>query len=881
MTEPVTPMMKQYRRVKDEHGDKVLFFRLGDFYETFYEDAQLVSRELDIVLTGRDAGNGQRAPMAGIPYHSAEGYIARLLEKGYKVALCDQVEDPKAAKGLVKREVTRVITPGTVTEAGLLDERRHNFLAAVGRTGGGSEPAYGLAVVDSSTGDFSVTEVSGPSAEQDLLDEMGRVAPAECLLPAALAGSSRVAAEVRGRLGLSVTARPDSEFDPATAAEALRRHFRVATLDGYGCGGLPAAVGAAGAALAYLRETQRSDLSHLTHLSTYHRSQFMVLDATTRRNLELTRSLRHGNRRGTLLELLDLTVTAMGARLIRDWLERPLRDVTAIRERHDAVEALLNQPFLRSDVREHLKGVRDLERPAARVAYGTANARDLLALRWSLEALPRLIGALRGAESLSPGLARLAAALDPLPDVAELIARAVDDDAPTALRDGGLIRRAYDRRVDELRNAGRDGKSWIAALEAGERERTGIRSLKVGFNKVFGYYIEVTRPNLTSVPPDYERRQTLVNAERFVTPALKEKEALVLGAEERLAALEYDLFQEVRARVAERVPAVLADARALAELDGLSALAEAAARYGYVKPVMREPGRIEVVAGRHPVVEQSLTETAFVPNDTLLDREASRLQIITGPNMAGKSTYMRQVALIVLMAQAGSFVPADRAEVGVVDRIFTRVGATDDLAMGQSTFLVEMVETANILHHATPDSLVILDEIGRGTSTFDGLSIAWAVAEFVADPARVGSLALFATHYHELTELEGLVPGVTSLSVAVAEKGDEVVFLRRIVPGGTDRSYGLQVARLAGLPREVVERGQAILSSIEADEEVRRSRREVAAARRPRYITQLALFETRDDPLLEEIRQLRLMEMSPLEALNKLHELQEKARKGR
>ncbi|MHB8756930.1 MAG: DNA mismatch repair protein MutS, partial [Bacillota bacterium] len=777
MTEPVTPMMRQYRQVKDEHPDKVLFFRLGDFYETFYEDAELASRELDLVLTGRDAGEGQRAPMAGIPYHAAEGYIARLLEKGYKVALCDQVEDPKTAKGLVRREVTRVITPGTVTEAGLLDERRNNFLVAVAR-GGGPSPAYGLAVIDASTGQFAVTQVDGPSAEQELLDEIGRVAPAECLLPMALATSSRVATEVRGRLGTPLTSRPDTDFDPTTAAADLRRHFRVATLEGYGCGHLPAAIGAAGAALVYLRETQRSELSHLTRLVTYQRSEFMVLDATTRRNLELTRGLRHGNRRGTLLELLDLTVTAMGARLIRDWLERPLRRVESITERHAAVADLCDQPFLRHDVREQLKAVRDLERLASRVAYGTANARDLLALRASLEALPRVVETLRGAGTLSPGLTRLAAALDPLPGVTELLARALDEDAPATLRDGHLIRLGYDERVDELRGAGRDGRSWIAALEAAERERTGIRSLKVGFNKVFGYYIEVTRPNLASVPQDYERRQTLVNAERFVTPGLKEKESLVLGAEERLAALEYELFQEVRARVGEHVPAILSDARALAEMDALGALAEAAARYGYVRPVMRAPGRIDITSGRHPVVERTLADSAFVPNDALLDRETSRLQIITGPNMAGKSTYMRQVALIVLMAQAGSFVPAERAAIGVVDRIFTRVGATDDLAMGQSTFLVEMVETANILHHATQESLVILDEIGRGTSTFDGLSIAWAVAEYVADPAKCGALALFATHYHELTELEGLMPGVTNLSVAVAEQGDEVVFLR-------------------------------------------------------------------------------------------------------
>jgi DNA mismatch repair protein MutS len=871
-------MMIQYRRVKDEHRDKILFFRLGDFYETFFDDAELVSRELEIVLTGRDAGNGSRAPMAGIPYHAAEGYIARLLERGYKVALCDQVEDPKSAKGLVKREVTRVITPGTVTEAGLLDERKHNYLSAVaGRPGGG----YGLAVIDSSTGDFAVTEITGPAADQDLLDELGRIAPAECLLPAGMAEAGRVADDIRGgRLRIPVTVRPELEFQPELAAEDLRRQFRVATLDGYGCGGLPAAIGAAGAVLAYLRDTQKSDLGHLTGLHTYQRSEFMVLDAATRRNLELTKNLREGGRRGTLLELLDLTVTAMGARLIRDWIERPLRGVESIRRRHDAVDEFLNHPFMRKDLRDYLRGVRDLERLAGRVAYGSANGRDLLALKASLEQVPRVAEVLRASGPKSSALADLADRLNPLPEVVALIGRAIDEEAPPAIREGGLIRRGHDPRVDELREAGRDGKSWIAALEARERERTGVRSLKVGFNKVFGYYIEVTRANLESVPPDYDRRQTLVNAERFITPELKEKEALVLGAEERLAALEYELFQAVREKVAEDVPTLIEDARILAELDAMAALGEAAAVFGYVRPSIGAAGRIEIKAGRHPVVERVLA-APFVPNDTLLDRENSRLQIITGPNMAGKSTYMRQVAQIVLMAQMGSFVPAAAAEIGVVDRLFTRVGASDDLAMGQSTFLVEMVETANILNHATADSLVILDEIGRGTSTFDGLSIAWAVAEYVADPARIGGLTLFATHYHELTELEGLVPGVTNLSVAVAEKGDEVVFLRRIVPGGTDRSYGLYVARLAGLPAEVTGRAQEILNSIEADEEVRRSRRQVAASRRPRYITQLALFESKTDPLVEELRSLRPVEMTPLEALNKLYELQEKARRGR
>jgi len=915
-----TPMMRQYRAVKAAHPDKIVLFRLGDFYEMFFEDAEVAARELELTLTSREAGKGRRVPMAGIPCHAADGYIARLLARGHKVAVCDQVEDPRQARGLVRREVTRVITPGTVLDGRMLAPDENNYLVAVAVRGGGPEPAreprrFGLAAVDFSTGEFALTEVAGDGA---LREELARLRPAECLVAAGPAESGgSLDGWLREELGISPTTVPGRAFDLAAARERLEEHFGVRSLDGFGAAEVPLAVSAAGAALAYLQETQGPALGHLTRLRTYQVERALVLDRTTRRNLELTETLREGRRKGSLLGVLDTTATAMGGRLLRQWLGRPLLDVAAVTARLDAVDELVGDPFLRADLREALKQVYDLERLTGRAAAQTATARDLVALGQSLRAVQRLRAML--GEVRAPLLAELAAGLNHHPDLADLIGRALVDDPPLALTEGGLIRPGYHEEVDRLRAARQEGRDWILKLEARERERTGIRSLRVGFNKVFGYYLEVTRPNLHLVPPDYVRRQTLANAERFVTPELKAHEEAVLGADERLADLEYGLFGEVRVAVAARAAGLQQTASAVATLDVLAALAEVAVRRRYVRPEVVEEPVLEIKAGRHPVVEVMLGEGRFVPNDLYLDTQDHRCLIVTGPNMAGKSTLLRQAALITILAQLGSFVPAARAKVGLVDRVFTRVGASDDLAMGVSTFMLEMQEVAYILHHATSRSLVILDEVGRGTSTFDGMAIAWAVAEHLVAPGpdgrpRLGARTLFATHYHELTQLEEAYPGVRNVTVAVREEGDRVVFLHQLVPGKTDRSYGVHVARLAGLPPEVVSRAEEILAELEVSAEATRSRlgsvaeapgqagagagrrpedgaggREAPGveavgprgrrAPRPRVITQFTLFETRPNPVLEELRRLDLDSLSPRDALAKLYELQARLRR--
>ncbi|BDG60000.1 DNA mismatch repair protein MutS [Caldinitratiruptor microaerophilus] len=870
----LTPMFAQYREFKQQYPDALLLFRLGDFYELFFEDAEVAARELDLVLTGRDGGKALgRVPMCGVPYHSADAYIARLIERGHKVAICEQMEDPRQAKGLVRREVIRVVTPGTLVEPRSLEEKESHFLAAVcqGRTG------FGLAYADLSTGEFAACELSGAHGLRQLVEELGRIEPREVLLEPGLERAPGITAPLE-RMGAALTPYGSGAFRHEAAYRLLCRHFGTHSLRGFGAEDKELAVRAAGAVLQYLEETQKTTLGHITALNVYYPGSYLVLDPATRRNLELTRALRDGGRRGTLLEVLDRTVTAMGGRLLRAWLEQPLLDLAAIRARHEAVGELVQAPLLRGELRSLLGDMRDVERLAGRVAYGSAGPRDLVALGRSLAVLPSLRVLLE--EAGSPRLVELRERLDLLDDVRDLLGRAIADDPPVSPTEGGVIRDGFDEEVDRLRAAARDGKSWIAALEARERERTGIKSLKVGYNKVFGYYIEVTRANLAAVPDDYQRRQTLAGAERFVTPDLKAMEEQVLGAEERLAAREYELFAEVRRQVAAQVGRIQASARAVAEIDVLAALAEVAAVYGYTRPVVDHGEVIEIQGGRHPVLERVLPEGRFVPNDCLLDTGENRLLLITGPNMGGKSTYMRQVALITLMAQMGSFVPAQAARIGLVDRIFTRVGASDDLATGQSTFMVEMSEVAAILHAATRRSLIVLDEIGRGTATFDGLSIAWAVAEYVADPTRIGARTLFATHYHELCELEGLLPGVKNYSVAVREKGDEITFLYQIVRGGADRSYGIQVARLAGLPRAVVDRAREILATLEQQEGQRRARREAAAAR-ARQPVQLSFFESRPHPVVEELLALNVMALTPLEALNLLHSLQEKAKEGR
>ncbi len=869
--ESITPMLAQYRAIKREHQDVILLFRLGDFYEMFGEDAKIAAQVLQLVLTSREVGKGRRMPMCGIPYHAADRYLARLLAAGHKAAICEQVEDAKKAKRLVKREVIRILTPGTVVEEHLLEERANNYLVSLASV----EGRWGLGAADCSTGELMVTEFEGDDAWSELTDELSRLQPAELLLPEE--GEQQAAARALAGHAATVSTWGQEAFLARPAEEILCRHLGVASLRGFGCEDLPAAIEAAAAIILYLKETQRSGLEQIRGLRTYSRKQFMVVDAMTRRNLELFASLRDGSRQYTLLWVLDQTVTPMGARLMRRWVSAPLLDKQAVEQRLDAVEAFLEEAVLRARVREQLHKVRDLERPVSRAAVGSATGRDLAGLRDSLRQLPEVAQAL--ADSGRPALQALVADFDPVADLCDLLGCALGDSPPASVREGGLIRAGYSAELDELREARSRGKEWIAGLQERERKRTGIKSLRVGFNQVFGYYIEVTRPNLHLVPEDYQRRQTMANAERFVTPELKEYESKVLGAEERILALEQDLLSELRGRVAAEAARIQRASEVVAGADVLSCLAEVAARNGYVRPAITADERMEIRAGRHPVVELTLQEERFVPNDALLDCSGDQIIILTGPNMAGKSTYLRQVALITLMAQVGSFVPAEAASIGLVDRIFTRVGASDDLATGQSTFMMEMTETANILRHATRRSLIILDEIGRGTSTFDGLSIAWSVAEYIHNAPHLGAKTLFATHYHHLNELADCLPRVRNYRVAVKEKGDQVVFLHQIVPGGTDRSYGIQVARLAGLPPEVLERAKEVLLSLEARDEWAGGD-VVPSARHPGRAPaeQLALFAGEVDPLVEELRKLDVEHLTPLEALNKLAELQRRAR---
>ncbi len=862
----LTPMMRQYLELKRAHPDCILLFRLGDFYEMFFEDAEVASRELEITLTSREKGD-DAVPMCGVPWHSARGYIARLVERGYKVAICEQVEDPRQAKGLVRREVVQVITPGLVTDTEMLDAKtpRHLVAVAPGRR------SLGFAYADVTTGSFRVGEAG---SWEELSDELGRVEPREVVVPEDASLPDGVVPR-----GVEVTPWEAGAFSRRTARRRLQDHLGVADLAGFGVDDLEEGLRAAAALLAYVEAHYKSAAANLRRLVRHAQGQHLVLDEATRRNLEIFATLSGGRREGTLFHLVDRTRTAMGGRCLREWMAFPLKDVGEIEARLEAVEELVRRGEWRRRLRDLLRGVHDVGRLAGKVAMATAGPRDLVALRRSLECLPELASVLAGAGA--DMLAGLARALDPLPELTDFLAAALTDDPPVVLTEGGIIREGFDPEIDELRAIQRDGRGWIARFQARERERTGIASLKVGFNKVFGYYIEVTRPNLHLVPDDYERRQTLANAERFVTPELKEMESKVLGAEERCRALEYERFVEVRSRVAAFVDVLHERARVLGVLDVLEALAEVAVERGYARPRVHEGFEIDIRAGRHPVVEASLTEERFVPNDVRLDGK-QHLLIITGPNMAGKSTILRQTALIVLLAQMGSFVPAEQASIGVVDRIFTRVGASDDLARGRSTFMVEMTETANILHNATQRSLVILDEIGRGTSTFDGLSIAWAVAEYIH---ALGARTLFATHYHELTDLERTCEGVANFNVAVKEWEGDVIFLRRLVEGGASRSYGIQVARLAGLPAAVVERAREILINLEAGELDETGRPRFALSERIRNRPgrqQLDLFAAagyrRREALVRELAGLAVETLTPVEALVRLDELRRRAR---
>ena len=862
MSFDLTPLMRQYRELKEHHPGALLFFRVGDFYEMFYEDAVEGARLLEIALTSRDKSKADQVPLCGVPYHAVTGYIAKLLKSGRSVALCEQVEDPRLAKGLVRREVVRVYTPGTLIESDLLTAGEPNYLAALtGNPAGG-----GLAWLDLSTGEFRVLELAGVW-EDRIRDELIRIDSRELLVPD---DQGERFERLLAPIGLAVRPACASMFDHATARSLLLDQFRVASLAGFGCEDKPLAVAAAGALLDYVKQTQPgTSLSHVVRISTYASGRIMTLDRATQRNLELVRRSFDGRVEGSLLDALDRTVTALGARLLRDWVLHPLTQPEPILERQEAVAELHAELERRSRFRAALKSVADLERLMSRVVLGAANARDLLALKDSLRVAPEINHLLLNCRASF--LKDRSEAWDDLAALASKIERAIQPDAPVTVKDGGIIRDGFHAALDELRVISRDGKAWIADLERQEREKTGIESLKIRYNQVFGYYIEVTKTNLARVPRDYVRKQTLVNAERFTTPELTALEDKVLGAEDRIQALEFELFEALRAEVAATATRVQTLARTLAVLDVVAALALVAADNGYCRPELTSDDRLIIRDGRHPVLEQEALPGGFIPNDVTLGGPTDRLLIITGPNMAGKSTYLRQTALIVLLGQIGSFVPAKSAIIGVVDRIFTRVGASDNLLEGQSTFMVEMTETANILHHATARSLVILDEIGRGTSTFDGLSIAWAVAEALADPTRIGARTLFATHYHELTELACTHPGVRNYNVAVRERGDEILFLRKIVEGGTDRSYGIHVARLAGVPRDVLERAQGVLIRLESGM-TEETTAEIGA------LSQGSVDPTLPPahPLLDEVRQMDLFKMTPLEALNKLSEMKER-----
>ena len=869
----VTPVRKQYLQIKAQHPDAVVFFRLGDFYETFDEDAEIAARELDLVLTSRPVAKNQRVPMAGVPHHAVEGYIARLIEKGYRVAIAEQMDDT-TSKGLVAREVTRVVTPGTVVEPTLLDEKRPNYLAAVVVEAGPSAPTKagraGLAYVDITTGEFATTQLQASEVEQ----ELARLQPRECLVPASESQQPETLNLKSETMppAAHLTPLPTYRFELGAARQALLDHFGVATLDGFGCAGKPLATQAAGAIIHYLRETQKGALAQIVGLSTYSTARFMMLDATTRRNLELTETIRERKARGSLLGVLDLTLTPMGGRLLRARLAQPLLDRAELEARLDEVQAFYEDTITRGRVREMLKDVPDLERLTNRVLAGVATPRDLVGIRRSLEAVPELVGVMQEAggkvqDDPASCLLRLASSLNPCEDVAALIAAAVVDDPPAGTSAGGVIRPGFSAELDSIVTAAQDAKAWIANLEKEERKRTGVKSLKVGYNKVFGYYIEVTKANLDAVPDEYIRKQTLVNAERYITPELKEYETLILNAEERQAEVETRLFRDVCSQVGARSGALLKTARALARLDVAAALAEVAVQNRYARAELATDDVLEIVAGRHPVVEQTLQSEPFVPNDLHLDSD-ERILVITGPNMAGKSVYLRQAALIVLMAQMGSFVPADRARIGIVDRIFTRIGAQDEVAAGQSTFMVEMVETANILNHATSRSLLILDEIGRGTSTYDGLSIAWAVVEYLHNHPERRARTLFATHYHELTEMAERLPAVCNYNLAVAEEGERIVFLHTVVPGGADRSYGIHVAQLAGVPRPVIHRAEELLEQLESGD--------FRPGTPPKDPYQPVLF-AQEHPVVEALHGLDVSTMTPLEAINQLYELQRRA----
>lgn len=873
-----SPMMQHYLQTKEEYPDCILFYRLGDFYEMFFEDAKIVSRELELTLTGKSCGQEERAPMCGVPFHAYESYMNRLVAKGYKVAICEQMEDPKQAKGMVRREVIRVVTPGTNINEQALDEGKNNYIMCIVSL----SDQFGVATADVTTGDFFVTEVD---SKRRLLDEIYKFSPTEVVCNEALFMSGLDIDDLKNRVGIVLYSLEHWYFDDSLCENTLKEHFRVNSLEGLGLADLECGMIASGSLLKYLYETQKNSLEQISAIHPYTTGKFMVLDSSTRRNLELVETLREKAKRGSLLWVLDKTKTAMGARMLRSFVEQPLIEKEEIEGRLDAIEELMQRAIDREELREYLNPVYDLERLLTRITYQSANPRDLTAFKSSIGMIPHIRGILL--ELQSKEIQGICEDMDTLEDLYTLIDAAIEEEPPITVREGGIIKDGYHEEIDRLREAKSQGKNWLAELETKEREKTGIKNLKIKFNKVFGYYLEVTNSFKDLVPDYYTRKQTLTNAERYITPELKEMEDMILGAEDKLVQLEYELFRELREQIAKNVVRIQKTAKALAKIDVFASLALISEQNHYCRPSLNQNGRIDIKNGRHPVVEKMINNDMFIANDTYLDNQKNRISVITGPNMAGKSTYMRQTALIVLMAQIGCFVPAETADIGIVDRIFTRVGASDDLASGQSTFMVEMTEVANILRNATGNSLLILDEIGRGTSTFDGLSIAWAVVEHISNPKLLGAKTLFATHYHELTELEGKLDNVNNYCIAVKEKGDDIVFLRKIVKGGADKSYGIQVAKLAGVPDSVIERAKEIAEELGRHDivdftEILSNKKNSATKKKKEHLdevdlTQMSLFDAvNDNDIIEELKEIDVGNLTPIEALNKLYELQNK-----
>ena len=878
MEQQLTPMMQQYMETKKDYPDCILFYRLGDFYEMFYEDALIASKVLEITLTGKSCGLEERAPMCGIPYHAVDSYLNKMVSEGYKVAICEQMEDPKQAKGIVKREVIRIVTPGTNLNMQALEEGKNNYIMSIAYF----SDKIGVSFADVTTGEYRLTEIADT---KKLMDEIAKLLPVEIICNDAFMVSDMDMDTLKNRFGITVYHIDSWHFEETSCKKTLQEHFHISSLTGLGIEDFPAGIIAAGALLQYLYETQKISLSHMTHLDPYISSKYMLLDSSTRRNLELCETMREKQKRGTLLWILDKTKTAMGARMLRSFIEQPLVNLEDIVLRQKAIAALCEKPVDRDEIREYLGEIYDLERLLAKISYKSVNPRDMIAFRNSLKMLPFIRMILQGFDQEL--LHTLYEGIDALEDICGKIEAAIVEEPPISTRDGGIIKEGYDPDIDKLRNAKTEGKTWLAEMEASERERTGIKNLRIKYNKVFGYYLEVTNSYKELVPEEYIRKQTLTNAERYTTPRLKELEDMILNAEDKLFTLEYDAFSALRDEINDNLDRVQKTAKAIACLDVLASLSFVAERNHYVCPEVNQKGVINIKGGRHPVVEKMIDNEMFIDNDTFLDNKKNCISIITGPNMAGKSTYMRQVALIVLMAQIGSFVPAKSAEIGIVDRIFTRVGASDDLASGQSTFMIEMNEVANILRNATADSLLILDEIGRGTSTFDGLSIAWAVIEHISNRKLLGAKTLFATHYHELTELEGRMSNVNNYCIAVKEKGDDIVFLRKIVRGGADKSYGIQVAKLAGVPDIVIDRAKEIVNQLTDNDIIEKiqaipidnktDKKAAVHHYEEVELEQMSLFDTvTDDDIIQELKELDVSNITPLDALNILYRLQNK-----